>query len=672
MRSRRNRLFGAAVACVLAALLTAPIAFAQQVREPPTSRPGPPYVLEQGYSLTKIADGMQFLVSITIDPQDNLYVVNNACPWIDGDAFAGHKKPEHGERWGWAELVKIAPDGSRTTLLSERNGQLKCSVNGVTYHDGKLYISDLGRIDTYDLATGEFKVIIDNLPWGDHYVDKVAFGPDGKGYFGIGTATNSGVVGADDDGCCWSLKDFPDKHEILPYDVVLTGVNFTQDFGIPLDCLTDAQGHKLAEGTGALVPFGTLTQPGQVIKGQKKANTTVNRFDPADPEGTYEVYASGFRHPYGIAWSPNGKLYVVNNGPDIRGCRPIGNGVPDDMWEVEQGDWAGWPEVFSGLELDNPGLTRLDGTQPPSIFTRESRPGPAKQPFLRFAPHTSSNGIAFSKSNAFGYVGDAFVAQFGSLDPATSGGVPVNTGKKIVRVAMNERKEYDFFTSNNWGPDATGPRRPVDLVFSNDGSKLYFVDYGLFATSTTGPQLGYGAVWMIQRTGAGAAPSVGAQPAVTGTRVNIVDNPNDPTAWGYSPPTVTVNVGDTVTWVNTGANPHTATADDGSWDTGLLEPGLSGSMTFSQPGTYTYHCIPHPWMKGTVVVAAAGAARPAPGGPAPTRAAGPAGPGVAGAQPAQVPRALPRTGDSGDVAAALAGLGVALAAGGAALRRRSP
>src|SRR5438270_32076 len=44
---------------------------------------------------------------------------------------------------------------------------------------------------------------------------------------GIGTATNAGVVGLDDEGCCWKLADFPDKREILPYNVTLTGQNFT-------------------------------------------------------------------------------------------------------------------------------------------------------------------------------------------------------------------------------------------------------------------------------------------------------------------------------------------------------------------------------------------------------------------------------------------------------------
>jgi LPXTG-motif cell wall-anchored protein len=75
----------------------------------------------------------------------------------------------------------------------------------------------------------------------------------------------------------------------------------------------------------------------------------------------------------------------------------------------------------------------------------------------------------------------------------------------------------------------------------------------------------------------------------------------------FSPSSVTVNVGDTVTWSNDGPTVHTATANDGSFDTGILNKGESGSATFDQAGTISYICTPHPNMKGTIVVQAASA-----------------------------------------------------------------
>jgi plastocyanin len=75
--------------------------------------------------------------------------------------------------------------------------------------------------------------------------------------------------------------------------------------------------------------------------------------------------------------------------------------------------------------------------------------------------------------------------------------------------------------------------------------------------------------------------------------------------FAFKPSTVTVKEGDTVTWTNQDTAPHTATASDGSFDTGNLKKGASGSHKFSEAGTFAYICAIHPNMKGKVVVQAA-------------------------------------------------------------------
>jgi plastocyanin len=75
--------------------------------------------------------------------------------------------------------------------------------------------------------------------------------------------------------------------------------------------------------------------------------------------------------------------------------------------------------------------------------------------------------------------------------------------------------------------------------------------------------------------------------------------------FSFSPSSITVGVGETVTWRNEGPSAHTATATDGSFDTGLLDAGESGSARFDRAGTFSYLCEPHPFMKGTVRVVAA-------------------------------------------------------------------
>jgi plastocyanin len=70
----------------------------------------------------------------------------------------------------------------------------------------------------------------------------------------------------------------------------------------------------------------------------------------------------------------------------------------------------------------------------------------------------------------------------------------------------------------------------------------------------------------------------------------------------YQPDPVVVQVGGKVIWQNQDAAPHTATADDDSFDTGTIEKGKIGSETFKEAGTFTYFCEIHPTMHATVEV----------------------------------------------------------------------
>jgi len=78
------------------------------------------------------------------------------------------------------------------------------------------------------------------------------------------------------------------------------------------------------------------------------------------------------------------------------------------------------------------------------------------------------------------------------------------------------------------------------------------------------------------------------------------------TSGNFSPAKIVVIIGqnNTVTFTNDDSAPHTVTADDGSFDSGNLNPGASWTYTFTTPGTFTYHCNYHSFMHGTVVVMA--------------------------------------------------------------------
>jgi plastocyanin len=100
--------------------------------------------------------------------------------------------------------------------------------------------------------------------------------------------------------------------------------------------------------------------------------------------------------------------------------------------------------------------------------------------------------------------------------------------------------------------------------------------------------------------------------AAGGTRVLMVDNEPDLTNWHFEPAEVTVPAGSTVVWHNKGKEEHSVRADNKSFDSGYKPKGGNYQRTFTRPGTYAYHCAPHPWMTGVVRVVAATPAAPAP------------------------------------------------------------
>jgi plastocyanin len=79
----------------------------------------------------------------------------------------------------------------------------------------------------------------------------------------------------------------------------------------------------------------------------------------------------------------------------------------------------------------------------------------------------------------------------------------------------------------------------------------------------------------------------------------------DISGFAFAPRELTVKIGDTVTWANADAQSHTATADDGAFDSGSIGGNASKSVTLTTAGTFAYHCRIHPQMTATLVVAAA-------------------------------------------------------------------
>lgn len=443
--------------------------------------------LPDGYSIEAVARGLDAPTGVAFDESGGVYVVESG--YATGGAAANPPR-----------LVRVEPDGRVAEIA---RGSDNGPWTGVAFHDGALYVVEGGKktggkVLRFALDGGS-ETLVENLPsMGDHNANGPAIGPDGAVYFGVGTATNSGVVGEDDQQFGW-LADHPDFHDVPCEDVVLRGVNFTtRDLR--------EKGSDEEVETGAYMPFGTPSTEGQVVAGRIPCTGAVFR---ARAGAEIELVAWGFRNPFGIAFAPDGKLYVTDNSYDVRGSRPV-YGTGDLLWAVEPGVWYGWPDFHAQRALDDGDHFSPPGKRDPGRVLRTSPPAPPL-PAAVLGVHSSSNGFDFSTNPDFGHVGEAFVAQFGDQAPVV-GKVLTPVGFKVVRVDVQTGVVEDFAVNEGEknGPASMlgngGLERPIAARFDPTGRDLYVVDFGVLAMKPD-PKLapGTGVLWRIRRHAAPAA-----------------------------------------------------------------------------------------------------------------------------------------------------------------------
>ncbi len=441
-------------------------------------------LLPEGYVAEVVATGFNAPVHCSFDASGFCYV-----------SEAGHKidsKPR---------IVKVNVEtGEQETFfaLPRERWQKTGAFTGTCWLQGQLYFMNTStgddRLGALSRLTddGQIEDVVTGLPWGDHQPNYPVVGPDGKIYWGNGTATNTGVVGADNFAYEW-LPHFPDGHDIPGQDITLTGRNYDYQ-NVLGDVLQTIQ-------CGAYVPFGTTTSPGQVVKGQTKCSGSVLRWNPET--GEVELVAWGLRNPYGIAFHPDGRLFATEHDIDERSRRYI-VGDYEDIYEIQEGAWYGWPDFASGIRLDDPYWgDGGQGREP--VIADHPDPHPPK-PFVILEPHVGINGIDVCHDAAFGFEGDAFVALFGDLTPVTAR-LRDPAGFKVVRVDMQTRRVVNFAVNKIEGPASklphSGFERPSHCQFGPDGA-LYVVDWGQIeiAPERGGIRMpkGTGSLWRIRRT----------------------------------------------------------------------------------------------------------------------------------------------------------------------------
>lgn len=387
--------------------------------------------------VTTVVDGVTFPSGVAFDQDGVAYLAET------GLRPEGPPKP--GRVW------RVDAVGGRTLLA----GDFIAPITGLVFHDGALWVSQggpPGQISRLGLD-GTVEHVLTDLPGGDHQTGEVAFGPDGKLYWGQGSLTNTGIVGLDTVDNGWRHQR-PAALDVPGYDIVLRDVRVqTRDpFADEPDALAL---------TGPFSPFGDVVQSethilGARLFGWPLATASVHR---ANPDGSQvELVCWGVRNPFGLRFLPDGRLLAIDQGAADRGSRPVGQ-VPDYLWQIRDGAWYGWPDYFGGRPVTDPRFAPGDGSEPDFLLANHHELPRPERPLVEF-----TGGIA---ATAF----DVDPASDGQVIAVALCGEPTGaTSSAVVLVHTTDWSQHVFSTN--------ALSNPVDLRYHPTDGSLWIVDFG--------------------------------------------------------------------------------------------------------------------------------------------------------------------------------------------------
>jgi glucose/arabinose dehydrogenase len=372
----------------------------------------------------------------------------------------------------------------------------------MVFANDKLYVTHRdaggrGTVTAFGLD-GSHTTVIGDLPaQGDYSVTDICVRPsDGRLFFAVGSATNSGVVGTDNWMTGW-LRKHPEVCDRSYAQLELNGYRFDSknpDAGL-------FGGPDIAV-TAPYQPFGRSDLTTILPASDSKPNGAVFSISPSG--GDLKVEAFGLHHPRGLAFGDYGRLYAVNDGMELRGTRPVKND-PDALVRILFGvtpTWYGGFDYSSDfLPISDPKFQEESLLRPSGyrslrpLVDREasSLPNKLKAPDRELLLHgvfASQSGAAkLSFVPAEGpfkdYHGSAIVALCGDRAPFATSGYKLREyfGYRVVRVDVDEKVVSDFIVNtrrqpaSQLGKGTIALERPIDVKFGPDGA-LYILDFG--------------------------------------------------------------------------------------------------------------------------------------------------------------------------------------------------
>jgi len=384
-------------------------------------------------------------------------------------------------------------------------------IGGMVVYNGLIYVSHRdergnGVITALDRTGGHTTITAGLNARGDFSITDLTIGPKPapgstdrpRLYFGVGAATNSGVVGIDN----WSwVRENQDVHDLPWPRLHLLGYRF--DSPNPFSGLF---GPGDIAVTAPFQPFNVSNQT--EVQASDTPNAAIYSCDLNG--GDRQVEAHGIRNPVGLSFE-GFSCYFTNQGMKLRGTRPIMNDR-DSLLQMLPGSWYGWPDYTTDLfsvsdQMFQPppamiaqtGYLRIltiinaEGTNSDNGGLKMTLPTDKLASYVlgKFSPLSGAAKLSFvPKFGPFDkHSGrQVIVALSGDEAPFDTSGHPIDPsggyGYKVVEVDLDHHKVNDFVKNTAGGPgsriDDRNPNlleRPFDAKFGPDGA-LYILDIG--------------------------------------------------------------------------------------------------------------------------------------------------------------------------------------------------